>query len=132
MNDSSAKLKSLHVELEKSKKELITAKANLQESKEKVKQSQQLVSAIESSISATHAEIKKLEKTEIKCNKLLVTEHAILRFIERVYNINIEDVKSKILVDSVLKNHKSFGAGKFPHPNGQVVVRDNTVVTFED
>lgn len=61
----------------------------------------------------------------------VVTEHAILRYLERVEGVDIERVKSAILTKSV-RGFVGTSNGKFPISSGhRVVVKGNTVITIE-
>ena len=63
--------------------------------------------------------------------ELTISDHAIVRYIERVMNIDInqtrEEIKSKVQPLS-----QQLGDGKYPLINNtQAVVKDNIVVTIE-
>ncbi|HNX87727.1 MAG TPA: hypothetical protein PKH58_01480 [Paludibacteraceae bacterium] len=56
-----------------------------------------------------------------------VTDHAIVRFLERVCNIDIENLKDQIVTDELLRNIERFGpTGAYPcnHENPYMVVID--------
>lgn len=64
----------------------------------------------------------------------VVTEHAMLRYFERVHGFNLEQIKKDILTPEVTKMIKEFKSGKFPVDNGykfKVVSKDKTIVTIE-
>jgi len=62
----------------------------------------------------------------------VVSEHAILRFIERHLDYDIETIKSLILSEDVLTCIDKFGNGKYPiSGTSKAVVRDRVVVTVE-
>lgn len=62
---------------------------------------------------------------------LTVSEHAIIRYIERVLGINIDEVVEKILPSKEVELIKELGNGRYPIQNGEfkVVVRNGVVVT---
>lgn len=63
--------------------------------------------------------------------ELKVTEHAVLRYIERVVGKSIEEIQQDILCESVINQWKILGNGKFVHPKGfKCVVKDNLVVSI--
>lgn len=65
---------------------------------------------------------------------LVVTEHAILRFLERVVGFNLDELKNQILPDEIESRIKSMGSlsGKFPvSDTHRVVVRNRQIVTIE-
>lgn len=72
-------------------------------------------------------EMKKLTAT------LTVSEHAIIRYIERVIGIQRDDIAGKILTPEIQQIHKEMGNGKFPIEDGKarVVIKDNVIVTIE-
>lgn len=72
-------------------------------------------------------EISKLDNSQ----NIKVSEHAIIRYFERVKGFNIEDVEKDILSDSVLNLiDKLGGNGKYPNKDFSVVMKDFTVVTI--
>ena len=104
--------------------------SNIQNSHETI---QLKVRAIEASVKATEAELEKL-----KANKIIVSEHALLRYFERIFNLDLEEVKESILSEDVLANiHELGGTCKYPitSPQGDnmtLVVKDYIVVTVEN
>lgn len=84
---------------------------------------------------------KKLEKLEAeleRCNKqergITVTDHAIVRYIDRVLGINIEDIKKEITPKYIQENAEGMWDTQVPVvSNGKdcrVVIRDGHVVTI--
>ena len=76
------------------------------------------------------SELKKL----IDQDTFVVTDHAIVRYFERVLGFDISEIRKQILPREVLPQLKTLG-GKCKYPiNGdkpfQIVVEDNTVVTL--
>jgi hypothetical protein len=61
--------------------------------------------------------------------ELTVTDHAKLRYLERVEAINPADVVSKILTPQLREMVKTLGDGKYPVDDFQVVVSNNSVIT---
>jgi ribosomal protein L15 len=69
---------------------------------------------------------------QLKSKELIISEHAILRYIERVLEINIEKIKSEILTDEIIERNKILGSGKYKNNKKfEVVIKDNIVVTIE-
>ncbi len=69
----------------------------------------------------------------MKGDGLIVTEHAMIRYLQRVDGLNIEALKERILGEETLKQHKVLGDGKFPiKGGGLVVIKDNVIVTIID
>jgi len=73
---------------------------------------------------------KEIEKLE-GLDTLKVSEHAIVRYFERVLGYNIEEIEGIILSDNVVKMIETLGgSGTFPNENFQVVMKNNTVITI--
>lgn len=76
--------------------------------------------------------IKKLKSEMSKLNDTKVcrvSEHAVVRYFERVKGFNIEQVEKEILSDDVMKLAEHFGGnGTYP-VNGFSVVMKNYIVT---
>jgi metal-dependent amidase/aminoacylase/carboxypeptidase family protein len=62
-----------------------------------------------------------------------VTDHARIRYLERIEKINIAAIDEKILCPSLRKHLKTLpGSGEFPLEGGGVaVMKNNTVVTVK-
>jgi predicted transcriptional regulator len=62
----------------------------------------------------------------------VVSEHAQLRYLERVQGLDLQAVQNAILTRPVVEAAMRMGDGKFPSGDGfRAVVRSNTVVTVE-
>lgn len=61
-----------------------------------------------------------------------VSEHAIVRYFERVKGFNISDIEREILCDEIRKYMAVLGGnGSYPHPDGyQVKMSNHTVTTI--
>ena len=110
-------------------KQLQSRKAKLevliQQLKDNRKEIQQYLSKEEQRLRSIVEEIESLSKKEP-----IVSEHAILRYLERCQEIEIDKIKRKILNQSTVEQIKYFGDGKYPIGNGhQAVVKDMTVVS---
>lgn len=116
---SQTELKSLETQLTRSEAELRAARTQQNE----VNQS---VNMLGQRIAALKAKINQAKSTDI-----IVSEHAILRYLERVTGIPIEEVKAAILPDGIKKLAMTAGSGKYPVGTHKIVVRGNTVVTIE-
>jgi hypothetical protein len=71
-------------------------------------------------------EIKKLKS---KNDGLIVSEHAILRYLERVVGIDLEQIKSKIISEKTQTMIETLGNGTYPSEGFKIKVVDNVVVT---
>lgn len=60
-----------------------------------------------------------------------VTEHAILRYLERYHDINIDSIKNKILSENLITQINALNSGKFPIQNGlTAVVKNKSIVSI--
>jgi hypothetical protein len=79
-------------------------------------------------IAELEQEIKKLDSP----TDLTVSEHAYLRYFERVKGYDLEEIKNEILSDTVLALvEKLGGSGLFPNGDYRVVIRNNVVITIK-
>ena len=58
-----------------------------------------------------------------------ISDHALLRYIERLCGVNVEALKAELLTTSVIAAIKS-GATGLKTPLGTMVIKGSTVVTF--
>ena len=74
---------------------------------------------------------KKLESLEYKSP--VVSEHAYLRYFERVLGYDLQEISKEILSEDVLALMETLGnSGKYPNKKGyRLVLKDNVVVTIE-
>jgi len=116
--------------------------------KQELKQLETQVKKIEGEISSLRKEksfvdqnisLKEKQKKEImkkisslKEKDINVSEHAMLRYIERVIGIDLNDIKSKILTDDIRTKIETFGNGTYSNEEFKVIVKDNTIVTVEN
>lgn len=74
----------------------------------------------------------KVRELEEAAEGLIVTEHAMLRYIERVFGIDLKELEGRILTSRLLEQVSQLGSGKFPIDDGvKAVVKGNKVVTIE-
>lgn len=80
------------------------------------------------SIAQLKAEMDKLNGKE----SLKVSQHAIVRFFERVFEYDIEEIEKRILTDEVIALvEKLGGTGTFNCDGFSVVIKNYTVVTIK-
>lgn len=58
-----------------------------------------------------------------------ITDHAVLRYIERVYGINIDDVRREILSIEDYEKYRQFKDCNIKRDNCVLIIRDCKVVT---
>lgn len=65
-------------------------------------------------------------------NELIVSDHAMLRYLERILEIDLKQIEGYILSENIKNMASKLGtSGKFPHENGfQVVIKNNIVTTI--
>lgn len=62
-----------------------------------------------------------------------VSEHALIRYVQRVYGIDMEKIESEILTEANKKAARSVINGKIPLGNGfRAVVKNMTIVSIVD
>jgi len=77
--------------------------------------------------------LDKIERIKPK-EQLRVTEHSLLRYIQRVKGIDLKEIEKEILEDtSLIEARKTLDTdGKFPlKDGGRVVIKNSTIVTVE-
>lgn len=78
-------------------------------------------------IAEIEAEMKKLNSG----NKIKISEHALLRYIERVLDMDMEALEESIVSDTTKELiDKLGGTGTYPSHNFSIVMKDYTVVTI--
>jgi hypothetical protein len=76
------------------------------------------------------AELKqKIETAEGK--RPILTEHALLRYFERVLGYDLEAISNGLLTDSVVALISQMPNGKIPAPGCKLVAKDGVIVTLE-
>ena len=74
-------------------------------------------------------DINLIERVENSKN-IGVTDHAVVRFFERVLGFDISEIESAILTSEVLMHVKNLGGdGHFPNENFKVVMKGYKVLT---
>lgn len=117
--------------------------------REELKKLQSMVSSLEASIAVLKTQeeqikrelsTKKMDINHLKqritnlskrADGITVSEHAIIRYIERVMGIDIEDIATKILPESAQEYIEQLGNGHYPVNHGEfkIVVKDGVVIT---
>lgn len=113
---NSQDIKALKSRITKTRAEMDSAKIEMQMAQRRMSELQSMVSKMEN-------ELKAMEGS-----KVTVTEHAILRYLERVRGIDLEEVENTILPEAY---REKLINGKIPINGFRIVVKDNTVITVE-
>jgi hypothetical protein len=80
---------------------------------------------------------KKLRKiiqqlSALKIKEPTVTDHAVLRYLERFRGINLEEIREEILTDERKEMILELGTIKLPlGENHRIIVKDGVVVTIK-
>lgn len=113
-------LKALQTRLTKARAEEGLKKEIMQTASREYEQSRSLVKHLEQEIESNTAKAP------------VVSEHALLRYIQRLYGVDLDEVSSQILTPSTVAAIKTLGSGKYPlECGGKAVVKGNTVVSIE-
>lgn len=71
--------------------------------------------------------VKEIEAKIAQTNKpLRVSDHAVVRYLQRKLGLNLDQVRAEILTPDLVEKIVRLGDGKY----GMVVVKDRTVVTY--
>lgn len=75
----------------------------------------------------------KISQIKNKNVDLKVSDHAILRYLERIQGVDVQSVRDKLLTPKLKEFVATVGGnGTFPIEGGKVVIRDNTIITVEN
>ena len=80
--------------------------------------------------------LNQISKIDIKIKELsnnkdiIVSEHAILRYLERKYSLNLDDIRAEIVSNTTRKLVYEFGSGKYPIGDShKVIIKNNVAIT---
>lgn len=76
------------------------------------------------------ADIKKLIEGMCKTDDIKLSEHAVIRYLERVKGLDVQSIKDDILTEEVTYLINTLGNGKYPINDFNIVVKDKTVITI--
>jgi len=62
--------------------------------------------------------------------KLVVSDHAMIRYMERIKHLDLEELKKLIVPEDTEKLIEKLGSGKFPAGTHHVVVKNKMVMTI--
>ncbi len=114
---------------------------------QKLKQLQSRKARLEIDVAETAKDLKSLRKkhqkaeqqlgsinkeiAQLQDSEIIISEHAILRYLERSKGFDIETIKNEILNDTTKLAIQNMGSGKYPIGNGlKACVKNNTVVSI--
>lgn len=89
------------------------------------------IANIEKELSYRSNELNKLKTRQKNLQKgVACSDHAVVRYVERIVGIGKEDIIAQFLTDDVVEQIKTAGgSGKFPSGDVTLVVKDYVVVT---
>ena len=117
----------------KSLKELQSILNNAQAEKKAIEEKIKELETAKASISATISNLNESIKSYTNRQKdLIVSEHAILRYLLRVQGLDIAQVARDLVPDRIKEQIKMLGNGAYPIPEKgfKIVVKENVIVTI--
>lgn len=90
-------------------------------------------------IKHAEAQIKESEKSiseiedklkELKEGPVILSEHAYLRYLERVYDIDKQKIYDEIVTPRIAEAIKTLGSGEIKVKDYKIIFRGNTIVTI--
>jgi len=111
-------LKQLLASKDKLKKEISNIDITINEFNKKKVSKQKELNDIQQSINKMTSEI-------------VITEHALLRYFQRVLGYDLDEIKNKILSDKAREDILKLNTCEYPVEGFKLIVRNNIVVTIE-
>ncbi len=112
-------------------KKLQTLKSKLEQELSDIKRQKLILgeqtTLVSNQLQRVENDIKKLIAS--RSDELIVSEHAMLRYIQRVVGIPLEDIKAKIATPSLIDAAKHLGNGTYPVDDFRVKVANGVIVT---
>ena len=106
----------------------------------KLRKEEQVVEELKNTVSDINIDIKatqhKISGLKDKIGKLenngsiRISDHAIVRYLERIQGVDIAQAKRDILTDIVLDQYNTLGDGTYPNKNFKIIIRNSTVTTI--
>lgn len=119
---TNAELKGLRSNLERVEQELKNAQQRLVDVKSEVGQLNEKLKGIRETIKRKESELQ---------SDVSITEHALLRYLERVKHIDLEETKREILADSE-DRIKTFPNCKIKRDGYRLIVKNRKILTVEE
>jgi len=113
------------------KKDLETARVQHRAAVAAQQAAQRQTSEAEKQINSLVSRISRLEEEagEQMVGKLTVTDHAVVRWLERKHGLNIDSVRQEILDNGTASAIKFIGTGKVVKDGLTLVIKDRVVIT---
>lgn len=120
---------SLSQELKGLRSRLAEAEGEYAAAMEEVRAAQRRASAAQNTVTQFEARIAEIEAALAQSPDPSVSEHAVLRYVERVMGVDIAQVRANILTEPTRKAIAFARTGKHKRDDCTVVFKDNVVVT---
>ena len=121
MNASGHDLKALQVRR-------IKLEAELKQVRQEISRTSRRENEIKQTIDTIEKQIKHLTTV-----RPTVSEHALIRYVERVLDVDMEDLSTRILSPETLATIKAIGSGRIPYGDHyELIVKNNVVVSIYD
>lgn len=112
-------------------KKLQTLKSKLEQELSDIKRQKSILgeqtTLVSNQLQRVENDIKKLITS--RSGELIVSEHAMLRYIQRVIGVPLEDIKAKIATPNLVNTVKILGNGTYPTDGFRVKIVDGVIVT---
>ena len=76
-------------------------------------------------LSNVNSDIKQLK------SNVVITEHILVRYLERIKGINMKEIQKEILDESLKKQIMTLGSGKFYKNGFKLIVKNYSIVTVK-
>lgn len=116
-------LKALQSQRDKTRASLELARAEQRDANKKVND-------LHSKLTSLERRIKDLTYKAAEVGEIVVTEHAFLRYFERVLGMDLEEIRKKIVTPEIELQIKTLKSGVFPGEGYRLRVKDGAVVTL--
>ena len=103
--------------------------SNLNALNEDVKTKQKAASAMSNRVAALK---EKLLHIQTHTSRPIISEHALLRYLERVKGVDMEELKNEILDNNTVSQIKFAGSCSIKKENYTLVVKNNTILTIKN
>lgn len=115
--------------------DLKSLQTNLKLTEESIQQTKTELTKVQKHYEALLLEKKQIEKELSASNKKLsISEHAILRYIERVFEINVDEIEKALAKnENIVKAQKTFKNSEVKIPLGDglyAILKDSCIVTI--
>lgn len=112
-----------HLQSRKAKIEI-----QLKELKREARETQEAVANHKLKLQGINRQIEDIEKNS---RELVVSEHALLRYLERVKGIDLDSIRQEMLSDKTQTMYRALGPGMYPieGAGAKMVIKGTTVVS---